>query len=74
MATTSRLLQIIGLFCKRALQKRLYSAKETYNFKEPANDKPPHIWGGLVAGGCVSHDSGLSDSKRIINIQKGGND
>jgi len=24
--------QIIFLFCKRALQKRLYSAKETYNF------------------------------------------
>jgi len=30
----SRLLQIIGLFCKRALQKRLYSAKETYDFKD----------------------------------------
>ena len=28
MAMTSRLLQIIGLFCKRALQKRRYSAKE----------------------------------------------
>jgi len=26
-----------GLFCKRALQKRRYSAKETYNFI-------PHIW------------------------------
>jgi len=34
-ATISRLHTIIGLFCKRALQKRLYSAKETYNFKEP---------------------------------------
>ena len=29
--TISRLLQMIGLFCKRALQKRRYSAKETYN-------------------------------------------
>ena len=28
-ATISRLLKIIGLLCKRALQKRLYSAKET---------------------------------------------
>ena len=28
----SRLLQVIGLFCKRALQKRLYSAEETYHF------------------------------------------
>jgi len=32
VATISRLLKMIGLFCKRALQKRLYSAKETYNF------------------------------------------
>jgi len=28
---------IIGLFCKRAPQKRLYSTKETSNFREPAN-------------------------------------
>ena len=27
---------LIGLFCKRALWKRLYAAKETYNFKEPS--------------------------------------
>ena len=27
----------MGLFCKRALQKRRYSAKETYSFKEPTN-------------------------------------
>jgi len=32
VATVSRLLKITGLFCKRALQKRLYSAKETYHF------------------------------------------
>ena len=32
---------MIGLFCKRALQKRLYSAKETYNFKEPTNRSHP---------------------------------
>jgi len=37
VATISRLLKIIGHFCKRALQKRRYSAKETYNFKEPTN-------------------------------------
>jgi len=30
------LLRITGLFCKRALQKRLYSAKETCNFMEPS--------------------------------------
>jgi len=33
----SRPLKIIGLFCKRALSKRLYSAKETYNFKEASS-------------------------------------
>ena len=33
----SRLLKIIGLFCKRVPSKRLYSAKETYTFKEPTN-------------------------------------
>ena len=41
VATMSRLLQIIGLFCKRALLKRQYSAKETYNFKEPINRSHP---------------------------------
>jgi len=32
-----RLLKVIGLFCKRALQTTRYSAKKTYNFKEPTN-------------------------------------
>ena len=42
VATISRLPKIIGLFCKRALYKRLYSAKETYTFKEPT-DHSHHI-------------------------------
>jgi len=41
MATISRLLKITGLFCKRAPKKRLYSAKETSNFKEPTNRSHP---------------------------------
>jgi len=41
VATISRLLKIIGLFCKRALYKRRYSAKETYDFKEPTNRSQP---------------------------------
>ena len=41
VATISRLLKITGLSCKRALYKRLYSAKETYNFKEPTNRSHP---------------------------------
>ena len=34
---------MIGLFCKRALQKRLYSAKETSHFKKPANRSHPIV-------------------------------
>jgi len=41
VATTCRLLKIIGLFCKRALYKRWYSAKDTCNFKEPTNRSHP---------------------------------
>ena len=41
VATIRRLLKTIGLFCKRALQKRLYSAKETCNFKERTNRSHP---------------------------------
>ena len=36
-ATISRLLGMTGLFRKRALLKRRYSAKETYYLKEPTN-------------------------------------
>ena len=41
MATTSRFLKITGLFCKRTQSKRRYSAKETYNLKEPTNRSHP---------------------------------
>ena len=41
LLTISRFLTIIVLFCKRALLKRLYSAKETYHFKEPTNHSHP---------------------------------
>jgi len=41
LATISRLFKMKGPFCKRALEKRLYSAKETYNFKEPINRSQP---------------------------------
>jgi len=45
VARASRLLKIIGLFCKRALKKRRYSAKETYNLKEPTNRSHPIVGG-----------------------------
>jgi len=41
VASISRLLKMIGIFCKRALWKTLYSAKETYNFKEPTDRSHP---------------------------------
>ena len=34
-------MHITGLFCKRALLTRVYSAKQTYNFKEPTNHSHP---------------------------------
>ena len=41
VATISSLPENISLFCQRNLQKRLYSAKETYIFKEPTNQSYP---------------------------------
>ena len=41
VATISRLPENIGLFCKRALENRWYSTKETYHFKEPTNRSHP---------------------------------
>jgi len=37
VATVSSIDKIIGLFCKRALYNRRYSAKETYNLIDPTN-------------------------------------
>ena len=45
---------MIGLLCKRALQKRRYSAKETYNFKEPTNRSHPIMHTLIYHGVCVS--------------------
>jgi len=39
----SRLLKIIRLFCKRALQKKRYSAKETCIFEEPTSRSHPRL-------------------------------
>ena len=42
-ASISRLLKSTVLFYKRDLQKRRYSAKEPYNFKEPTNRGHPIV-------------------------------
>ena len=45
VSTISRLLKIIDLFCKKALKKGWYSAKETYNLKERTNRSHPiYTW------------------------------
>ena len=43
VATISRMLKNIGLFCKRDLQKRPIFYKETYIFKHPTNRSHPII-------------------------------
>jgi len=40
----SRIDKIIGLFCKRDLQKRQYSAKETYDFIDPTDRSHPILF------------------------------
>ena len=44
VATISSLPKNIGLFCRKAPEKRLYSAKETNIFKEPTNHSHPISW------------------------------
>jgi len=41
VATISRMLKNIGLFCKRALQKRTVFCKETCIFKHPTHRSLP---------------------------------
>jgi len=55
VATICRLLKIIGLFCKRALQKRPIFSKETYNFKE-ATDGRHHYVDARDAFGAMVHN------------------
>jgi len=41
VALVSRINKITSLFCKRALLKRQYSAKETFDHIDPANRSHP---------------------------------
>jgi len=43
VASVSRIDNIESLFCKRALHKRRYSAKENYNLIDPTNVATPHL-------------------------------
>jgi len=56
VALISRIDKIIGRFCKRALLKRQYSAKETYNLIDPTNRSHPirHTTGWRRPIGCLN--------------------
>ena len=43
VASVTRINWIIGLFCKRALEKRRYSAKETCNLIDPTDRSHPYL-------------------------------
>jgi len=74
MATICRLLKIIGLFCKRALYKRQYSAKETCHFKEPTNRSHPickKFSKPLLLHMCHQPGSALSSAMRLLKFSIG---
>jgi len=48
VATSSRLLKIIGLFCRILSLLKGSFAKETYNFKEPTNRSHPLVLALLI--------------------------
>jgi len=53
VASLSRIDEIICLFCQRALLKRPYSAKETYNLIDPTNRSRPmciHMYIVYISG------------------------
>ena len=62
VATISRLLKFVGLFCNRDLLKSLYSAEESCSFKEPTNCSQPISVVWLVhmcdmTPSCMWHES-----------------
>ena len=71
MATISRLLKFLDLVCKRARLKILFSAKETYNFKEPTNrSNPIYIFSHLhkiVCKHTVTHCNALQHTATNCN-------
>ena len=70
LATISRLLTIKGLFCKRAVSTRLYSAKETCNLIDPTDRSHPHITVVIFIGHFLQKSTIISGSsaKRDTHI------
>jgi len=80
VALVSGIDRIIGLFCKRALQKRRYSAKETYNFIDPTDHSHPihRGWIALISSTfltmalCILDNGALTWQRRYSCICCGG--
>jgi len=72
MQLISRLLKITGLFCKRALWKRRYSANETYNLKEPTNSCcVPWLWAIKSVGEREALMEGVGQSQKHVPADTG---
>jgi len=77
VATINRMLKDIGLFCKRALQKRPVFCKETCIFKHPTNRSHPihdqrrhviiHFKQDI--SGIRTHSWEMHDNKRCVVIR-----
>jgi len=60
-------LKFIGLFCKRALEKRQYSGKETYNLIDPTNRSHP-IYIHMCICMYKSYTYDRTHIRRLINF------
>jgi len=69
VATIGRLLKTISLFCKRALSKRQYSAKETYDSKEPTTCSHPIRASTMVSFAEYSLFNGALLQKKPLNLR-----
>jgi len=77
VATMSRMLKNIGLFCKRDLQKRPIFCKEIYIFKHPTNRSHPisesmmtmHTYTGIGVSIEINTSLSLYDCVRFKSIQ-----
>jgi len=69
VATISRLLKIIGLFCKRALENRLYSAKETYELRSLLIVATPYTHSWVIWHMCMSRVTHMHGSFRTCDVK-----
>jgi len=69
VASVSRIDKMIGLFCKRALSKKRYSGKETYDLINPTDRSHPIVvytlQHTLTATHCTATHSGLQQQRRL---------